>query len=960
MRKIVCLVLTVLLTIAVFATVAFTKARKEENIHKPAYLQKLEPVTGSGEFPEVVLPRVKAVRPAAEDFQREILDKKGWTKEKLEEIKSDVLSPESEPLEQEPFYCRVRNQEGSCCYYNDDRPYWYCYGQIGYATYLDLDKNYFTNCPYPLYPFGITNVQMFWYAEDAVTIIAEGRIYSVDYSDGSYPDSQIFRSAKFDTLNFVGGFGSVNINLRDTFCVYEPFFAAFMFMNSDDFLDTVYCPSATQMLKISPLWENSGRQFQCYWGPYTEFTGEPYYGWFDVVTNGIASGVMRIEVFGYTADQNDCPPPQETWYYKNPYEPYAPCGVPDFNQYQMPGQAFCGPTAGANSIWWFAARGDFEPSWGGFDPTDVPNLINELAILAGTNPINGTECDSLQDAIIQTVYNHGGWYFEETTVYAPDFWYLQKELRDCEDVILLLGFWQTTDGGSTWHRFGGHFVSLAGVDIFNLKFALSDPALDNHEVGGSLGIVCGTHTPANDPIDHNTGITSYDAYIVAWPSVSPGGTLYLPDYLVDWADFQDQNFRTVHQIYHSTYDQAYPVAVEIEQAIVVSPGLKEFSEQVNSSKAYEIENNHGGIEAFDVSLGAGYTYGLYYGSFIAGTSQLDLNCDYGDYYPASTFVPSGLPVIDTFTITGKAGNYSIQQVTYKFTHRSYPELKITKYAFGFWVPEGGVENCEYVIEDVFVMENASSSDFIGLQTGMLFDYDIGASNACDVDFDQKHQSMWMWEDTAVDTVFGLTKVPAVAGDMAMTGWGLNNDGRIYDGQYFDSLKIWMESGTWQVDYPGITDDKSLLIADKSFDLIVGQKHLEKWIKWGYGNPILTGGDINWRQFLYDVLHQQGYFRGDVNQDRKLSISDIVYLVHYLMRSGAEPYEFVDQGNVNNDDSVSVSDIVYLINNLFKFGPAPIDRNRFFIQSPYVDSTYKSLGIREPGLFGEPDWMNLGR
>jgi hypothetical protein len=136
--------------------------------------------------------------------------------------------------------------------------------------------------------------------------------------------------------------------------------------------------------------------------------------------------------------------------------------------------------------------------------------------------------------------------------------------------------------------------------------------------------------------------------------------------------------------------------------------------------------------------------------------------------------------------------------------------------------------------------------------------------------------------------------------------------------------------------------------------------VEKWLKWGYGDSILAGGDQNWRRFLYDILHQEGYFRGDVNGDKKLSLGDIVYLINYAFKTGSQPYEFIDQGDVNNDDNVDLADIVYLINYLFKLGPAPIDKNRFLIASPYVDSTHKALGIRDPGLFGEPAWMKLGR
>jgi hypothetical protein len=963
MKKSILLVSLILLAFTIWTMSALGKAKKEENVHKSGYIQKSEPVLGPESFPQVVLPKAKPKRPTFEDFQREILDKKGWTEEKIEEMKGGAVPMGFEPKGKEPYFCRVRNQEGDAFYKPAGTEYLYCWEQVGIATYLDLDHNFFEDCPYPLYPFKATDVSMIIYVTDTCTIIAESRIYSADYSGGGpYPDQELCSS---DTANpyvysHAGGFEYVTVPL-DTLsscCLYEPFFGVFVFDNTDDFVDTNYCTPMylPDVYVLSWIFDISGRLYQSYWNPYGIDAG-----WYDVVEWGIESGAIRVEVYGYTADQNTCSPPVETWYFKDPYPPGAPCGVPDFDQYQMPGPAYCGPTAGANSIWWFASRGDFPASWGGLDSSYVFALISEIADSAGTNPALGTECDSLQEAILKVIKAHEGWWFEETTVYAPDFWYLQKELRDCENVILLLGFWQTTDGGTTWQRFGGHFVTLAGVDIFNLAFAFSDPALDAAEFGLGTGLVCGTHDTLQDPLDHNRGVASYDYYTVAWPSTSPGGFLWLPDYnATEWTNFQDQNFRTEHLPYAGNYDNGYPVVVEIEQAIVVSPGLREMSGEVTSSKAYEIENNHGGVEAFDANLGAGWTYGLYYGSFIAGTSQGDLNCDYGDFYPVHTFDPSAPPTLDTFTVEGKAGDYTIYQLTVNYTHKSFPELQITKYAFGFWVPTGGVDACEYVVEDVLVLHNTGVTDITGLQTGMIFDYDVGASNLCEVDYDQTHQSMWMWEYGVSDTVFGLTKKPAVSGDVSVTGWGLSNPARIYDGQYVDSLKYWMESLGWGVDDPGTFDDKSLLMADNSFDLTAGEMHIEKWLKWGYGKAIATGGDANWRHFLYDVLYQEGYFRGDVNKDRNLSLADIVYLISYLMKSGAEPYEFPDQGDVNNDDSVSVSDIVYLISFLFKQGSAPIDKNRFLMSSPYVDSTHQALGIREPGLFGEPDWWYLGQ
>lgn len=62
--------------------------------------------------------------------------------------------------------------------------------------------------------------------------------------------------------------------------------------------------------------------------------------------------------------------------------------------------------------------------------------------------------------------------------------------------------------------------------------------------------------------------------------------------------------------------------------------------------------------------------------------------------------------------------------------------------------------------------------------------------------------------------------------------------------------------------------------------------------------------------------------GDANSDGSVSISDAVYLVNYLFRTGPPP-EPVKKGDLNGDGDVTISDIVYLINYLFKGGPSPI-------------------------------------
>jgi len=231
------------------------------------------------------------------------------------------------------------------------------------------------------------------------------------------------------------------------------------------------------------------------------------------------------------------PAPDEIWW-KEPGGIY----MPDFDQNQPGWSAYCGPVATADCLWWFHTR---FPGWGlvpaGWTP---PQLVDTLAVLMSTNvaPAWGTHVDSLQSGVdqwlaIQNCTQH----LAETTVYVPDFDYCREQLLDCQDVILLIGFWQVIDIVPDvpepgcyeihWYREWGHYVTMAGVDTAAARIGISDPDKDAAETSlpcPPSRVLGPNHT---HPFGHNDGVSvSHDVYDVSTYGISPGGSWEIMDY----------------------------------------------------------------------------------------------------------------------------------------------------------------------------------------------------------------------------------------------------------------------------------------------------------------------------------------------------------------------------------------------------------------------------------------------
>ena len=358
------------------------------------------------------------------------------------------------------------------------------------------------------------------------------------------------------------------------------------------------------------------------------------------------------------------------WYFKPAYPNYAPSGMPDFNQTQdswvntTTGQwSFCGPVAVANCFWWFDSKyadpagtpgdgADIFPlvqSYGtadDHDPVNVNELVERLALCMNTDggPYPGTEVHVMEQCIDDwldaTGLNHT---FYEHTVKMPEFYYIEEEIKRCQDVILLLGFWED-QGTSGWVRIGGHYVTCAGVDSENRTIAFSDPFIDNAEAGG-LGRVPVPHAYPHGPTVHNDAqFVSHDYYVVAPDSPSPGGIEWIPDYPAGTPDFiPNFQFMNVPPEFESMQGewQSGEIHTEIEYAVLISPlPLTPFlidgwvdctnGDPVNDPSVMVTNLNTGEVFIAETDLGSNYFQVLTSSYNVSTGNVLHFNASNGD------------------------------------------------------------------------------------------------------------------------------------------------------------------------------------------------------------------------------------------------------------------------------------------------------------------------------------------
>jgi hypothetical protein len=184
----------------------------------------------------------------------------------------------------------------------------------------------------------------------------------------------------------------------------------------------------------------------------------------------------------------------------------------------------------------------------------------------------GTNVEDMHNAINQYINDKGlSHVFYAHLERSPDFLWIEAEIERCQDVVLLLGFWQLGDDGA-WVRIGGHYVTCAGVNSAERLIGVSDPYWDNAEAGGAGRVPVAHAYPHAASVHNDARYVSHDIYRVV-DSDSPGGEWAVQDYASgkDVSNFEGQNWASDLLTYQGDYNTALPVHVEIDYAVAVSP-----------------------------------------------------------------------------------------------------------------------------------------------------------------------------------------------------------------------------------------------------------------------------------------------------------------------------------------------------------------------------------------------------
>jgi hypothetical protein len=359
----------------------------------------------------------------------------------------------------------------------------------------------------------------------------------------------------------------MNLTLSDPCCVTGPFFLEVVYLSQaggSTLPSLVMDAALATATDTCDNWFLDAGAYQSW----ADFWGSPALG--DAIIRGT----------GYEGSWTCLGP----WCWK-PDTTEALSGTPDFSQRQFGDSvALCAPSAAANCLQWFDALPE------GMTPPDFIRLLSDYFV---SHPDSGTLVGSIKSGL-DLYFADYDLLLEASLVERPGFYETADLVRECRNIILLLGFWQL---GVEWNRVGGHFVSLAGICADSTKAAFSDPARDAAADGWQ-----GRVRPADyfsqsfsDTLHNDPEYVSHDIYWLLVESHS-GGDWRLVEYheYQQIEAFEGQNFQLGQEQYAVAYDPVRPTYTEVEYAILIYPKASAIGDETESSVPmdFELLQNH--------------------------------------------------------------------------------------------------------------------------------------------------------------------------------------------------------------------------------------------------------------------------------------------------------------------------------------------------------------------------------
>ncbi len=279
---------------------------------------------------------------------------------------------------------------------------------------------------------------------------------------------------------------------------------------------------------------------------------------------------------------------------------YAPAGLPDFDMRQADWQTTIvsrtawthdGPVALADLLWWrdaAAEAGTTPPpavsdsyplveSYGPWDDHDAQNVVPLVADLAARMDVNGdhpgADLEDLAAGLNAYLAAKGlADAYDVTVRRSPSFDWVRDAVKQHEQALLLLGFWELQPGG--WKRLGGHYVAVAGAACTEDQIAFSDPFRDAAEFGWPGRVApAGWHGHPPEPPDalHNDAATvSHDIYGIMRTAGGWGPQGYART-LGEIADFVGLNFAAALEANRATGYNGGEILTLADYALVLAP-----------------------------------------------------------------------------------------------------------------------------------------------------------------------------------------------------------------------------------------------------------------------------------------------------------------------------------------------------------------------------------------------------